>query len=499
MIKNYPSDEFSEKTLLGICLLDSRSASEILVTLSEDDFYFDNLKNRPIFKAMRTLYDAGKGVDITTVTTQLMNTKELEKIGGVDYLVSLTKCATTFNNIQYYIKNLQDQTILRKLLQELDKIESDYLTKQITDINAFVEECESRVNQITNQRRVSDFVSAREAARIVGEKIQKSRGAEGSISGTETGFTRLDALLNGLGKNELIILAARPAVGKSALALNIAYNAASKTNRPVALFTLEMSNDMIFKRLFASRSSITYDRIERGILTTNERLKLKEIENDLASIPLYVDDNSGASIDEISLKSRKLRDSLGDICLIVIDYIGLINDPKLMFKDNEQAKIAYYSRRLKVLASELHCPVLCLCQLNRQTEGRENRRPQLSDLRSSGAIEQDADKVLFLYRPSYYKNQGIDVNGNKKGQQGEEQNAQNPEAQVDKTNDDKRADPVEVMVAKNRNGRTGITDLFFMPAYGRFFTPEKEHNFEGNSNLPGSSYSDKFKDADNND
>ena len=495
MIKNFPCDEYSENTVLGICLLDSRNASDILVSLTEEDFYYGELKNRSIFRAMKTLYDAGTAIDITTVTNQLTNTKEIDKIGGVDYLVKLAQCVTTFQNIPFYIKNLKDQTLLRSLLQELNNIEQYYNTKEIKDINAFVSECEAKINKITEQRRVSDFVSASEAARVVGAKIQESHGVEGSITGITTGFSRLDGIINGLNKNELIILAARPSVGKSALALNIAFNAASKTNRPVAIFSLEMATDMILKRLFASQSSISYDNIQKGILSINDRQKLKEVEDDIASVPLYIDDNSGSSIEDIVLKSRKLKESKGDLALIVIDYIGLINDPKNIYKDNEQAKIAYFSRRLKMLAGELGCPVLSLSQLNRQTDARENKRPQLADLRSSGAIEQDADKVMFLYRPDYYKNQGISIGGDKKNKGGES-NEPAPQVQERGLADDKKADPVEVIVAKNRNGRTGSTELYFITAYGRFFTPARENSF---NDMPGSNFSDKFKDADNND
>ena len=339
------------------------------------------------------LYDSGTAIDITTVANQLNNTKDLSRVGGVDYLVNLAKCVTTFKNVEYYVKNLKDQTLLRNLLQEIDRIRDDYNNKAIKEVNSFVAECEARINKITEQRRVSDFISAKEAARLVGAKIQESHGIEGSITGITTGFSRLDGIINGLNKNELIILAARPSVGKSALALNIAFNAASKTNRPVAIFSLEMATDMIIKRLFASQSSISYDNIQKGILSINDRQKLKEVEDDIASVPLYIDDNSGSSIEDIVLKSRKLKESRGDLALIVIDYIGLINDPKNIYKDNEQAKVAYFSRRLKMLSGELGCPVLSLSQLNRQTDARENKRPQLADLRSSGAIEQDADKV----------------------------------------------------------------------------------------------------------
>lgn len=473
MIKNYPSDELSEMTVLGIAMLDAKQASTVIVSLVEDDFYAANLKNRKVFHAMKLLYDAGKAIDITTVTSELIDLKELDGIGGTNYLIDIGNKVTSLSNVEFYITNLKDKAILRNLLMEIDSIENDYETKKIEDVNRFIADCELRINKITNRRRVSDFVSAREAARLVGDKILKSYGVEGSITGIATGFTNLDALINGLNKSELVILAARPSVGKSAFALNIGYNAASKTRRPVAIFSLEMSVDMIFKRLFASQSCISYDNIQKGILSKEERLKLKEVEDDLAEVPLYVDDSSGASIDDIVLKSRKLKENQGDLGLIIVDYIGLINDSKNIYKDNEQAKIAAFSRRLKTLAMELECPVLCLSQLNRQTEARDNKKPQLSDLRSSGAIEQDADKVMFLYRPSYYSDQGISLNSSKKkfGQQSNDNAEENKKEEV-KTSAN---DFVEIMVAKNRSGKIGTTQVLFMKNYGRFFTPDKTH------------------------
>ena len=280
MIKNYPSDELSEMTVLGIAMLDAKQASTVIVSLVEDDFYAANLKNRKVFHAMKLLYDAGKAIDITTVTSELIDLKELDGIGGIDYLIQIGNKVTSLSNVEFYITNLKDKAILRNLLMEIDSIENDYETKKIEDVNRFIADCELRINKITNRRRVSDFVSAREAARLVGDKILKSYGVEGSITGIATGFTNLDALINGLNKSELVILAARPSVGKSAFALNIGYNAASKTRRPVAIFSLEMSVDMIFKRLFASQSCISYDNIQKGILSKEERLKLKEVEDD---------------------------------------------------------------------------------------------------------------------------------------------------------------------------------------------------------------------------
>ncbi len=476
MKRVYPSDELSEMTLLGIAMLDAKEAATILVSLNDEDFYASNFINRKIYKAMKQIYDAGKGVDLQTVASQLKDLKELDAIGGVEYLISLTNNITNFSNINFYIKNLKDKTLLRKLLFAMEEIQSDYDTKEIKDINTFVATAESKINTITNTRSVSDFISAKEAARQVGEKIQTSYGIEGSITGVATGFTHLDGIINGLNKSELVILAARPAVGKSAFALNIAYNAATSTNSPVAIFSLEMSVEMIFKRLFAFRSCISYDSIQKGILSKNERLKLKEVENDLANVPLYIDDSSGASIDDIVLKSRKLKENKGSLSLIVIDYIGLINDDKNIYKDNEQAKIAAFSRRLKTLAMELECPILCLSQLNRQTEGRDNKKPQLSDLRSSGAIEQDADKVMFLYRPSYYTDQGISLNPVKK-KFGEVQNKPQEEQQEMKPSVN---DIVEVMVAKNRSGKTGTSQILFMKNFGRFSSIDRTHQQQYN-------------------
>lgn len=476
MIKEYPSDKFSEQVVLGVAIMDSRQAASVITGLDDDDFYADNLKNRLIFKAMKALYDAGKGIDITTLTTQLLDLKDLDRVGGVNYLIELTNTVTNFTNVDFYITNLRDKTILRNLLIEIDKIEAEFESTKIDNVNNFIADCEKRINKITNKRRVSDFISSRDAARVVGERIQQSYGLENSITGLPSGFASLDNMINGLGKSELIILAARPGVGKSAFALNTGYNVASKSKKPVAVFSLEMSVDMIFKRLFAATSCVNYDSITRGYLTKEERLKLKEAEGDLANIPLYVDDSSGATIDDIVLKSRKLKENLGDLGLIIVDYIGLINDSKNIYKDNEQAKIAAYSRRLKTLAMELECPVLCLSQLNRQTEARDNKKPQLSDLRSSGAIEQDADKVIFLYRDAYYAEQGITSTGTKKKGEGAPAAPIQPTPVVQSDND-----IVEILVAKNRSGKTGTVKVMFMKNFGRFSSLDKNRETQINS------------------
>lgn len=463
MVKELPHDDVAEKTLLGTCLIDAKEAANIISAIDEEDFYAENMKNRLIYRAMRKLYESGVSIDVTTVFSQLQNTKDDERVGGLDYLVGLCDNVVSLSRSDYYVEILHQKKILRQLLTEIAKIEKDYETKKIEDVNEFIGEVESRINKITENRKVGDFSTMGTLARTVGEQIRSAHGREDSISGYPTGFQYLDSKLNGLGKGELVILAARPAVGKSALALNMAYNVAAETQKPVALFSLEMADDMILKRLFASRTHIDFKSIQNGYLTTEQRQKIREAENDFVNVPLYIDSFSGNSIDDIELKARKLKENKDGLALVVVDYIGLINDPKNIYKDNEQAKIAYFSRRLKVLAGELKCPVLCLAQLNRQTEESHDKRPTMANLRSSGAIEADADKVLFIYRPGYYLDQGIEIKKKENKSFGQGTTPTQP--------NDQKTDVVEIIIAKNRNGDVGTVELFFMKEYGKFFTP----------------------------
>lgn len=461
MPKNYPSDANLERNIIGAALIDQQTAVNILTELSADDFYADNYKNQRVFQAMMTLYDKQQSIDPATVYGQLVIQKDAEIIGGIDYLDSLVDTVVSLVNVEYYIKQLRDLTLLRNFLKTIDKIVNDYQTKEIKDINEFVGSAENEITKITSTRRVGDFVPSSEGATMYGSKIIKTKGTEDTISGLTTGFSSIDKVLNGLGDGELIILAARPAVGKSAFALNIAVNAAKKKKVPVAVFSLEMNAEMIFRRLFAMGAGVEYQRIQTGYLTDFERAKIQDTASELSGIPLFIDDASGASIDDISLKSKKLKEKEGNLGLIVVDYIGLIDDEKNVFKDNEQAKIAFFSRRLKKLAGELKCPILCLAQLNRQTETRENKMPQLSDLRSSGAIEQDADKVLFMYRQSYYEETGT----NSKNKKLNEEENQAKQAQQKSNNP---TEIVKITIAKNRNGKTGVVDLSFHKNFGRF-------------------------------
>ena len=294
-----------------------------------------------------------------------------------------------------------------------------------------------------------------------------------SFTDFPTGFKELDAITNRMKKGELIILAARPSIGKTSFALNIAYNVANNKNRPVVFFSIDTCKSRIAERLYAYQSNINCDSIRMNILTKEQRSMLKEVENKFDSLPIFIDDNGRCSIDDIVLKSKKLKDSKGDLGLIVIDYFGLIDDPKNVFKDNEQAKIAYFSRRLKKCAMDLECPILCLAQLSKIVEFHDNKKPQISDL--NHAIEQYADKVLLMYRPAYYEDQGINLSSKKDkifGKDVENSEQQAPVQPQSKSQNRNKADVVEIIIAKNRSGRTGSTSLFFFKSCGRFTTPD---------------------------
>lgn len=493
MAKDLPFDEFSEKVVLGIALLDSSKCADVMLELDEDDFYFDHGKNKLVYKAMKFLYNQSNPIDVVTVTDQLRLNGDLDRVGGVEYLIELGDSVTNFSNLEFYVENLRNKRLLRDFLIEIRKINNEYETKNIEDIERFIADCEVRVNNITKKRKVGDFISMKEAASQIGTRITDSYGNESSITGVTTGFSNLDIALNGFNKGELIILAARPSVGKSALALNMAFAAARKTKQPVALFSFEMSTDMIMKRFFSFQTTISFDNIQKGYLTKEERIKINETKKDFGGVPIYIDDNGSNSIDDIILKCRKLKETQGGLSLVVIDYIGLINDPKNVFKDNEQGKIQHFSRKLKMLAGELEVPVLCLCQLNRKTEERDNKKPQLSDLRSSGAIEQDADKVLFIYRPAYYEDQGISTMGKKKAFGN--QNQQSEEPKDDKPRDVNSTDSVQILIAKNRSGRVGTVDLMFMKSYGRFFMP----TYQSQEQMRSISDTKRYEDLDNDD
>jgi len=471
---NLPHNDDIEKTVLGIMLMDPVKCLDALLSLSEDDFYINNTSHRAIFRAIQTVSGTQTPVDIHTVANELNKHNILDSIGGIDYLLSLTDNVTGTSNLKYYTDMLNDYSNLRKLLNTIDGIQKDVNKQKVEDYSKFVGECEAKIMEITQKRRISGFVNAGEVAKQVGNQISliNSENAS-SFSGITTGYKYVDKVLKGLQKSSLIILAARPAVGKSALGLNIAFNASKATNRPVAFFSCEMAAQELMKRLFANRSTVPLEKISSGYLTKDDRLKLAEAQEEISNVNLYFDDTSNIPLEDLVSKAKKLKNDLGDLALIVVDYIGLV---KVRLKtDNTVMEISRVTQTLHALARELEIPVLALAQVNRRVEDRENAKPELSNLKDSGSIEQDADQVMFLYNP----NMAIQ-NKKKKEQQAAQQNNNSndgdddiPSGYVENTNPN-NGELVQLLVKKNRSGQLKDCYLLFFKDYQRFDSPSPE-------------------------
>lgn len=468
---NLPFDAETERYLLGLMISDDRIATQVLPALTIDDFYVHNEKNRLIFEAILRIKGKNSPIDIVTVTNELTLMNKLDVV-SYDYVLEITENALPTTNIDYYINNLKDMSLYRKMIEALNSFLNQYENNQIDDIYSFINDIEAKVKEISQNRRVNGFKKGGDIVKdVVNELINRVGGDSSTLNGIPTGFPKLDNILGGIKKGELIYLAARPAVGKTALALNFAYNAAILTNRPVAIFEYEMSGDELLKRIIASRTSIELSKINNGYLSNQEKLILKEKCNEIAKAPIYINDRSGTPIEELILKCRKLKDELGDLALIVVDYIGIIGDsPNVNKNFNRQNIVGGYSRKLKELALELGVPIICLSQLNRNPEGRDDRKPQLADLRESGNLEADADKVILLYRPDYYSEQGINLKKKKK----DDGNVTINDMKKANNDNPNAGEIVELNLAKNRNGRTTTSKLLFFKSYGRFAEPAKE-------------------------
>lgn len=483
--KELPFDIFAEKTVLGLMINDSKTATAILSTLNLNDFYAGNFKNRSIFLAIKRINDRGDLVDLPSVISELVIMKELENVTE-EYIYDLVEQTLETTNYEYYVNILKDYTLLRGFVSTIKDILGEYETKDIKNISDFVEKSDQKITEITKNRRISGFKKASEIASTVTEElINRVSGDYETLPGITSGFESLDRFTGGFKKGELIYLAARPSVGKTALALNLCYNAASKTHKPVAIFEMEMQAETLFKRLLASRSTVELDKINKGFLSKQDKLKIKEGAREIGQVPLYIDDSTSSTIDDIIAKSRKLKNELGDLGLIMVDYIGIISDSRFVNKnDSRQNIISSYSRKLKELAGELNVPVLVLSQLTRKVDERDNKKPQISDLRESGSLEQDADQVLLIYRPAYYTDQGISISGDKKFKTNKNEDMPLNEQQEQTVRTSDGGDIVHLSLAKNRNGPIGTVNLLFFKSYGRFTAPAKEteeiiNNFQG--------------------
>lgn len=429
-IKTLPNNIEAEESVLGACFLSKYALQKACESLTPDSFYDE--KNGKIFAAMNALVDEKTPIDITTVTGYLKKNNQLTEIGGVEYLTEVLNFVPTASNIDYYIKNVEDASILRKLIETATDIASEgYRTDET--VNEILDNSEKKILNIVKNRKSSEFRSIKDILQKTQSDLERLSEHKGEVTGLTTGWYDIDKLTTGLHPNELIIIAARPAMGKTVFALNIATHAAMTQDKSVALFNLEMSAEQLAMRIISSLGQVDGFKLRTGNLMNTDWKRINEAVSQLSNTNLVMDDTPGITIGEIRAKCRRLASSEKGLGLVVIDYLQLISGGK-NYGANRQQEVSDISRSLKTLAMELQVPVIALSQLSRSVEAREDKRPIMSDLRESGSIEQDADIVAFLYRDDYYKK--------------EARNEDNTSI-------------VELIVGKHRNGPTATVELLF--------------------------------------
>lgn len=427
----------AEQSVLGAMIIDKTAINTAIEILKPEDFYRE--ANKEVFEAIIDLFNKNEPVDLITLSEELKSRGTLENIGGLTYLANLSSGVSTTANIKYYCEIVEEKSILRRLIKTCDDIiGKSYENSE--DVGSIIEQAEKGIFDITQGRDRDGFASIKDALLESFSRMEEMAAKGGGITGLTTGFIDLDNKLSGLQKSDLILLAARPSMGKTALGLNIALNSALKEDAKVAIFSLEMSKEQLVQRMLSSFAHVELQNIINGNLTEEEWMKVIQAMGPLSQVDIFIDDTAGISLTEMKAKSRRLKVENG-LDLIVIDYLQLMESSSR--QENRQQEISAISRGLKALAKEMDCPVIALSQLSRAPELRSDHRPILSDLRESGAIEQDADVVLFLYRDEYYN-----VDSEKKN-------------------------IGEVIIAKHRNGPTGTVELVWMGPFTKFANYEK--------------------------
>ena len=476
-----PFNADAEKVVLGSAMLKKDYCLDILNTLEEEDFFLG--KHKMIFRAIASLSVRGIDVDVLTVAEELVNYKELENIGGAKYLGECTNTVVASSTLQFYIRIVQDNAVLRKMLTCVRDIDEEYRTEEIESINDFILQSENKFKDSIAKRHIATFKTTQEIAPIIEENLEKlqDQDTDSDVIGISTGYDNINYYTQGFKPGELIIVAARPSVGKTALCLNFAYRIATRAKKAVAIFSLEMSKEQLFNRMVAISSCVDATKINSGrIGSATERVKVLSGIKDIANAKIYIDDTASIKLNDIITKSTKLAAHEPDLGLIVVDYLGLVQiASKGKGPDSRQEEVRRISLALKSLARDLQVPVIAVSQLSRAVEKRDSQRPMMSDLRDSGNIEQDADIVMLLYREDYYaSSKKENALANKKGGQ----LTSNDKFELAKQKKEKElgaeipgnASYTECIVAKNRGGRIGTARLFFYKDYVRFDQPSKE-------------------------
>jgi len=441
-----PHSDEAERAVLGGIFLNADTLPDAQEYVTADDFY--KKSHRLLFQAMTDLQDNGTAIDTVTVTDYLDNHNQLDDIGGAGYITDLVASTPIASNVVYYAKIVQQKSTLRKLISTAQSIASRSYTEQ-DDVDGLVEDAERQIMDVSENRNQAGFKQIKDVLNQAMAQIDQLYQNDQTITGLPTGFRDLDKITTGLHEDEMIILAARPAVGKTAFALNIAQNVGTKTDKSVAIFSLEMGAEQLVNRMLCSEGSIDANHLRTGQLNEEEWQNLIIAMGSLSKAKIYMDDTPGIRMAEIRAKCRRLAREQGDLGLIIIDYLQLIEGSG---QENRQQEVSAVSRQLKKLAKELHVPVIALSQLSRGVEQRQDKRPVLSDIRESGSIEQDADIVAFLYRDDYYRDaEGDDDEDQDSGDEG-----------------DDNVGEVEVIIEKNRSGPRGTVKLLFVKSYNKF-------------------------------
>ncbi|HEX2713162.1 MAG TPA: replicative DNA helicase [Candidatus Acidoferrales bacterium] len=428
-----PHNLDAERSVLGAIVLDNHLLNVALEKLKPEDFFLD--QHRRVFQQMIALAEVEQAIDLVTITDQLHRSGELEAAGGAAYLAQLVDGVPRVTNVEHYARIVKEKALLRNLIHQAHSIQQQAFEAE-EDADAILDHAESSIFQLAEERVRAGFIGVKELVRENFDRLSRILTEGKRITGLPTGYQQLDNLTAGLQPSELVVLAARPSMGKTALALNIAENVALRSGEPAAIFSLEMSKESLLLRLLAAHARIDAHKFRTGHLSREDGRRMTESLNRLAEAPLWIDDSGASTVVEMGAKTRRLKRDKG-LALVIIDYLQLVAARGRFSNRNEE--VTSITRGLKGLAKELKVPVLVLSQLTRAPE-REERRPQLADLRESGAIEQDADVVLFIYRPNIYK--------------------------PDETPEERAK--AEIIIAKQRNGPTDRVHFVFLNTFTRF-------------------------------
>ena len=432
-----PQDIEAEQAVIGSMLTDQDAVVAAIETLKPEDFYRED--NKLIYSAILNIYNRAEPIDIITLKAELSSMGKLDNVGGLEYIVGLPDKVPTTANVDRYIKIVEEKSMLRNLIKTANEILSMGYD-QTEDVEDVMDLAEKKIFDVMQKKSKTGYTSIKDVLVESFTKLEELYNQKQHVTGVPTGFIDLDRMTAGLHGSEFILIAARPAMGKSAFALNIATYAATRANVPVAIFSLEMSKEQVGNRILCSEALVDSNNVRTGDLNDEELSKLAETSGELSQAPIYIDDTAGITITEMRARCRKLKLEK-NIGLVVVDYLQLIQGSgKTSGREQEIAEI---SRSLKILAKELEIPVIALSQLSRAVEARDDHRPMLSDLRESGSIEQDADIVMFLFRDDYY-------------------NEDSPEKNV-----------AEVIIAKQRAGSTGTVKLAWIGNYTKFANLER--------------------------